>query len=98
VLAMLLGIFVGPVEAGSRSLLSRVAPEELRHQMFGLYALSGKVAFFCPLLVALLTWVSGSQRIRMSAIVLFLATGFAIMLTVPDERRAGEAEAAPRAA
>ena len=39
----LLGIFVGPTQAASRSLMARLAPPELRTEMFGLYALSGKI-------------------------------------------------------
>ena len=52
-------------------------------QFFGLFAFSGKVtAFMAPLLIAALTTLSGSQRIGMSVICLFLATGFALMLKV----------------
>ena len=38
----LLGVFIGPTQAASRSLMARIAPAELRTEMFGLYALSGK--------------------------------------------------------
>jgi UMF1 family MFS transporter len=31
-----MGIFVGPVQAASRSYMARAAPEDLRNQMFGL--------------------------------------------------------------
>ena len=79
-----MGIFVGPVQAASRSYLARVAPQELRNQMFGLYAFSGKVtSFLGPFLVGWLTFVSGSQRIGMSAVVVLLIGGFIVMLTVP---------------
>jgi MFS transporter, UMF1 family len=84
ILGLALGIFVGPVQAASRSYLARSAPEHLRTQMFGLYALSGKAtAFLGPLLVGWLTYVSASQRIGMSAILLFFIAGFLLMLTVP---------------
>lgn len=84
VLGALLGIFVGPIQAGSRSYLARVAPEELRTQMFGLFALSGKAtAFVGPLLVGWITVLSGSQRLGMTVIIAFLAIGFALMATVP---------------
>lgn len=80
----LLGIFVGPIQAGSRSYMARVAPEHLRTQMFGLFALSGKAtAFVGPLLVAWLTVLSGSQRVGMTVIIAFLAIGFVLMLSVP---------------
>jgi UMF1 family MFS transporter len=88
---LVLGIFVGPVQAASRSFLARVAPADLRNQAFGLYALSGKAtAFQGPLLVGWLTWWSGSQRIGMSAIVVLFVVGLAVMATVPDARNVSE--------
>jgi MFS transporter, UMF1 family len=80
-----LGLFVGPVQAASRSYMARAAPEEMRHQMFGLYAFSGKVtAFAGPFLVGWLTTLSGSQRIGMTPIVVFLVVGALLMLKVPE--------------
>jgi UMF1 family MFS transporter len=86
---MVLGIFVGPVQAASRSYLARAAPAELRTQMFGLFALSGKAtAFAGPLLVGWVTALAASQRIGMATILIFFALGGALMLTVPEARRA----------
>lgn len=86
-LALLLGVFVGPVQTASRSYMARVAPENLQNQVFGFYALSGKAtAFLGPLLVGWLTHYSGSQRFGMSAIVFLLLAGFILMLRVPEER------------
>lgn len=90
---IIVGIFVGPVQAASRSFLARLAPPEMRNQMFGLYALSGKVAFFCPLLVGGLTWLTDSQRVGMSAIVLFFAGGLTIMLTVESPGKSNRIDA-----
>jgi MFS transporter, UMF1 family len=86
VFALLLGVFVGPAQAGSRSYLARVAPEKLHNQLFGLYAFSGKaVAFLGPLLVGGLTHLTQSQRIGMSAVVGLIFLGFLVWLTVPRE-------------
>lgn len=83
-LGVVLGIFVGPVQAASRSYMARSAPAHLRTQMFGLFALSGKAtAFLGPLLVGLITGLFDSQRAGMSTIVVFLVVGFFLMLTVP---------------
>ncbi|WP_045217129.1 MFS transporter [Desulfonatronovibrio magnus] len=82
--ALVLGIFVGPVQAASRTYMGRVAPEALRNQMFGLYALSGKVAFFCPLFVGAVTYLADSQRAGMSVALFFFAAGFAVLLKVPE--------------
>ena len=84
VAGLLLGIFVGPVQAASRTYMGRIAPKDLENQMFGLFALSGKVtAFVGPFLVGWLTYFAGSQRIGMSVIVLLFIIGLALMTQVP---------------
>jgi len=89
VFGLLLGIFVGPVQAASRTYMARVSPPDLQNQMFGLMALSGKVtAFLGPLLVGWLTYAAGSQRIGMSVIVVLFMIGFALLYTVPDAEKA----------
>lgn len=73
---LLLGVFVGPAQSASRSLMARIAPAEIRNEMFGLYALSGKAtAFLGPMLVGALTAWAGSQRAGMAAIPLFFVVG-----------------------
>jgi len=90
VFGLTLGIFVGPVQAASRTYMARIAPDDLRNQMFGLFALSGKVtAFLGPLLVGWITYLAGSQRIGMSVLVLFFITGFLLMRTVPNVSQNG---------
>lgn len=87
-LGTLLGVFVGPVQAASRSFLARMAPAELRNELFGLYALSGKAtAFVGPLLVGWLTFLFDSQRIGMSVIIGLFLLGLLLMLTVPEPSR-----------
>jgi MFS transporter, UMF1 family len=86
---LVLGIFVGPVQAASRSFLARIAPKPLQNEMFGLYALSGKAtSFLGPLLVGWVTYWSGSQRIGMGTVIGFFIIGFVLMLTVPTAPRA----------
>lgn len=80
VFGLILGLFVGPVQAASRTYMARVSPPGLQNQMFGLMALSGKVtAFMGPLLVGWLTYLSGSQRIGMSIIVVLFILGFILL-------------------
>jgi len=84
VCALLLGVFVGPAQAGSRSYLARIVPENLHNQVFGLYAFSGKAtAFVGPLLVGWLTYLAQSQRVGMSAVVLLLLIGLLMLLPLP---------------
>ena len=79
------GIFVGPAQAASRSLMARLAPEHLRTEMFGLFALSGKAtAFLGPALLAWVTAFSGTQRAGMATILLFFAAGGALLWTVKE--------------
>lgn len=91
VFGLLLGVFVGPVQAASRTYMGRIAPGNLRNQMFGLFALSGKVtAFLGPFLVGWLSYAAGSQRIGMTVIVLFFVVGMALMVGVPEVTSHGE--------
>jgi len=86
--AMVVGIVAAPVQASSRSLLARLAPKEKITQFFGLFAFSGKVtAFLAPFVVASVTAASGSQRLGMSAIAIFLITGMALMVSVRSPER-----------
>lgn len=83
VFGLSLGIFVGPAQSASRSLMARIAPEDIRTEMFGLYALSGKAtAFLGPLAVAALTAAFDSQRVGMSAIVIFFIVGGLLLISV----------------
>ena len=54
---------------------------------FGLYALSGKAtAFMGPMLVGGLTLMADSQRVGMSAILVFFIVGGVMLLMVPERR------------
>jgi UMF1 family MFS transporter len=85
--AVLVGLVAAPVQAASRSLLARLAPPDQITQYFGLFAFSGKVtAFLAPFLVATVTLATGSQRVGMAAITLFLIAGMLLMLPVREPR------------
>jgi MFS transporter, UMF1 family len=87
-----LGVFVGPTQAASRSLLGRIAPAELRTEMFGLYAVSGKItAFVGPFVLGTVTYWTGSQRLGVATILVFFIVGMALLLPLDEagqERRA----------
>lgn len=90
VAGLALGVFVGPAQAASRSLLARMAPQEQRNQLFGLFTLSGKAtAFLGPMLVGMVTLASGSQRVGMTVILGLWLAGLALLLTVPADRPGG---------
>ena len=81
--ALVLGVFIGPVQAASRTFMARLAPAEQRGQMFGLFALSGKATTFVgPALVGWLTLASGSQRWGMAVILALWALGLVLIAGV----------------
>lgn len=85
VLGLALGIFVGPAQSASRSMMARIAPADMRTEMFGLYALSGKAtAFVGPAALAWVTAATDSQRFGMATIVVFLVVGLVLLRGVPD--------------
>lgn len=74
--ALPLGLFVGPAQSASRSLMARLAPATARNAFFGLYALSGRVTgFLGPMALGLITAATASQRAGMAVIVVLLVTG-----------------------
>ena len=80
-----LGIFIGPAQSASRSFMAQLAPPNMRTEMFGLFALSGKAtAFLGPALIALLTDVFTSQRAGMASILVFFILGAVLLLQVKD--------------
>ncbi len=82
-----LGIFVGPAQSASRSLMARLAPAELRTEMFGLFALSGKAtAFLGPAILGAITAATGSQRWGMATILVFFVVGLLLMRGVTDHK------------
>lgn len=92
-LGIVLGLFVGPAQSASRSLMARLAPEAIRTEMFGLYAFSGKATgFLGPFALAAVTAAFDSQRIGMGVIVAFFVAGLILMLWVrPDVTLKGAA-------
>ena len=82
--AMLLCLFVGPTQAASRSLMARLIPEKnMQAEMFGLYALSGKVtAFIGPWLLGWATLAFQSQRVGVATIFIFFLVGALLLLGV----------------
>ncbi len=83
--ALPLGVFFGPAQAASRTLMSRLAPPAQASEYFGLFALSGRItAFAGPAALAWATDAFGSQRAGMATILLFLLGGGAILASVRE--------------
>ena len=87
VLALCMGVFVGPVQAASRTMAARLSPPDRIAQTYGLYALTGKsIAFLGPLAFATLARAFDSQRIGMSSILIFWIVGFFLLLLVKERK------------
>ncbi|MEI9408431.1 MFS transporter [Mesorhizobium salmacidum] len=81
---LLIGLAFGPVQASSRSYMARSVTAAESGRYFGIYALAGRAtSFLAPFMVATITATSGSARLGMAAIILFLAIGMAILVRTP---------------
>lgn len=81
---VLIGVAFGPVQASSRSYMARSVTPDEAGRYFGIYALAGRAtSFLAPFAVATVTAASGSPRLGMAVIILFLIVGFAILVRTP---------------
>jgi len=80
---LFLCLFVGPVQAASRSFLARITPPGREGEIFGLYATTGRaVSFLAPALFGLVVSLTGDTRYGIIGIVAVLLLGLALMLPV----------------
>lgn len=94
VAGMLIGVFAGPNQAASRSLLARFAPPGRENEFFGFFAFSGRfTAFLGPTVLGLATQAFASQRAGVASILLFFAVGGGLLLLVDEARGVAAARA-----
>lgn len=85
-----IGAAAGPLQSASRTYLAEITHPDERTGAYGLYAMVGKVTSFSgPLAVGLLTTISQSQRIGISALIIFLIAGFVVLGFAAAARRSG---------
>ena len=83
---ILIGIFSGPNQSASRSLMGRFVPPDKENEFFGFFAFSGKAtAFLGPFLFGLLTDIFGSQRAGLSVVLALLLLGAVLLVRVDEE-------------
>ena len=83
--AVLVGVFAGPNQSASRSLMARFVPAKHESEFFGFFAFSGKVtSFLGPVLLGVLSDVY-SQRVGVASLLVFFLVGGLILRRV-DER------------
>ncbi len=84
---ILVGLFAGPNQSASRSLMGRFVPKNKETEFYGFYAFSGKAtAFLGPLLMGVITQASGSQRYGMATVGLFFLVGGLLLRTVDEQK------------
>lgn len=80
---ILVGIFSGPNQASSRSLMARIVPKKYSNEFFGFYTFSGKfTSFLGPFLLGIITKTFDSQRAGIFIVLFFFITGLFCLLTV----------------
>jgi UMF1 family MFS transporter len=92
VFGLALCLFVGPAQSASRSFLARVIPPGREGEVFGLYATTGKAAFFlAPIAFAIFVTIGGQQVWGILGIILVLAIGLALLIPVKPRQDVIEA-------
>lgn len=95
VAGMLLGIFVGPNQSASRSLMGRFVPAKHQAEFFGFFAFSGKAtAFVGPLLLGYLAVAFNTQRAGIASIILFFIVGGLLLMMVDEKKGIAAADEA----
>jgi UMF1 family MFS transporter len=91
VAGILIGVFGGPNQAASRSLMGRFSPARHQTEFFGFYQLAGKVtSFMGPMALGSVALLAGSQRAGIATVIAFFVVG-GLLLAWVGERRGIEA-------
>ena len=84
--AAIIGLMMGPNQAASRSLLSKLVPDDKQTEFFGLYSFSGKVSSLMgPLVYGSVVARTGDHQLAMTSIVVFFIVGGIILLFVREK-------------
>jgi UMF1 family MFS transporter len=80
------GTFLGSTQALSRALMTKLAPLEIKTELFGFYALFDKTSTLLgPLTFGLVSWLSGSQKLAVLSVGAFFILGIAMLKTVKEK-------------
>ena len=83
---IIVGIFSGPNQAASRSLMGRFTPKLRENEFYGFFAFSGKMtAFIGPLCLGILTELFDSQRAGVSIVVVLFVVGLFLLKSVDEK-------------
>lgn len=83
---MLIGGMGGVLQSASRSLMVRHTDPKAPTESFGLYGLSGRAtSFIAPILIGLMTTITGSARLGVSPVILLFAIGLILLIWVKPQ-------------
>ncbi len=92
ILAILVGMFQGGIQALSRSEFGKLCPKERSNEYFGFFDIFGKyAAILGTFLVGTFTAITGNSSLGVMSIAILFVIGFLMMMKVPD-RGAAEAD------
>ena len=81
---LFVGLAFGPVQASSRSFLSRSVKPEESGRYFGIYALTGRAtSFLATAGFSITTALTGSAHLGMASLLIFLVSGLVILISTP---------------
>jgi UMF1 family MFS transporter len=87
IVGLLAGSVMGATQSTSRSLMSKLTPEDKKTEFFGFYSFFGKSsAVLGPLVFGLVSYITGSQRVAILSITIFFIIGLVILTKVKDPK------------
>ena len=82
----LIGIFMGPNQAASRSLMGRLIPDNKENEFYGFFAFSGKAtAFLGPLLFTVVVTLTGDIRLSLLMLAVLFFIGMLMLSSVDTD-------------
>jgi len=77
------GLFLGSTQSLSRALMTYLTPLDMKTEFFGFYALMDKTSTLIgPLTFGLVSWISGSQKLAILSVGLFIIIGMFLLKKV----------------
>ena len=89
VMALVVGLVQGTIQALSRAYYGRLIPDKTRSsEYFGFFNILGRyAAVLGPLLMSVITLLTGNSNAGVLSIAVLFIAGYVIMLFVPDEKK-----------
>ena len=85
IVGLIAGASMGSSQSTSRSLMTKLTPEDKKTEFFGFYSFFGKSsAVIGPLVFGMVSFLSGSQRIAILSVGVFFVIGMLILSKVKD--------------